>query len=398
MCRNERYNAQYYKIKLISAIIPDLPIIKFPRWPDVILDLHDIRIGLHIAVPDFRFRLNPIRLPELGALNLPNASHLSLSLPNIPDLPKLPELPDLPDLPSLPKVSLPNLPPPPKLPKIFGSVSSFLSIAKTLSKLYCYYQKTALVPEWNVGDVIAERTERQGTLPMDFLNLQFPNISVSSIKNIVVSSHVNFEVETDFLAQFARNAVKPINNFTADISKSVPKKLTPDINIQSPQNIDIQVGLTGATLRSSGFLESSDFFSYFRDELVRDNHTKNLVVSLDRALEKSHQESDILDQDLLAYNDKKFATLKKYVEDHNRETAKMQHIIDLLRTKTENPLLASENLLPRLLVSQRDASNLGEMAADFNKDFVTSVTQKDTPVSSSSRLQTSKDALLSKLS
>jgi hypothetical protein len=398
VCRNERYNAQYYKIKLISAIIPDLPIIKFPRWPDVILDLHDIRIGLHIAVPDFRFRLNPIRLPELGALNLPNASHLSLSLPNIPDLPKLPELPDLPDLPSLPKVSLPNLPPPPKLPKIFGSVSSFLSIAKTLSKLYCYYQKTALVPEWNVGDVIAERTERQGTLPMDFLNLQFPNISVSSIKNIVVSSHVNFEVETDFLAQFARNAVKPINNFTADISKSVPKKLTPDINIQSPQNIDIQVGLTGATLRSSGFLESSDFFSYFRDELVRDNHTKNLVVSLDRALEKSHQESDILDQDLLAYNDKKFATLKKYVEDHNRETAKMQHIIDLLRTKTENPLLASENLLPRLLVSQRDASNLGEMAADFNKDFVTSVTQKDTPVSSSSRLQTSKDALLSKLS
>ena len=119
VCTNQRYNAQYYKFKLISAIIPNLPIVRFPRWPDIFLDFHDIRIGLHIAVPNFAFRLNPIRLPGLPELSLPNSPNATLSLPTLPTLPKLPDLPELPSLPSLPKVQLPNLPPPPKIPKIF---------------------------------------------------------------------------------------------------------------------------------------------------------------------------------------------------------------------------------------------------------------------------------------
>jgi hypothetical protein len=150
VCRNERYNAQYFKYKLLSSILPSLPIIRFPRWPNIVLDLSDVRFGIAISVPNFQFRLNPIRLPALPSLSLPRIPRLGFSLPSIPSLPPIPRLPDLPNLPSLPKVQLPNLPPPQKLPKLFGAVASFAKIMKLIAKMKCYYANTVLVPEWNV--------------------------------------------------------------------------------------------------------------------------------------------------------------------------------------------------------------------------------------------------------
>jgi hypothetical protein len=44
VCRNERYNAKYFKYKIISALIPSIPVIQFPRWPDIVLDLSDVRL------------------------------------------------------------------------------------------------------------------------------------------------------------------------------------------------------------------------------------------------------------------------------------------------------------------------------------------------------------------
>lgn len=161
VCRNERHNSQKWKFKLISAIIPKIPVISFPKWPDIVLDLSDVRLGIDISVPDFNFRISPLRLPTLPNLSLPDSPSASFSLPTLPVLPALPSLPDLPELPSLPMVDLPDLPPPPKLPKLGGSIKASLDILKLISKLYCYYQKTSLIPEWQVGDVIAQRTERQ---------------------------------------------------------------------------------------------------------------------------------------------------------------------------------------------------------------------------------------------
>jgi hypothetical protein len=42
-CNNERYDLKHFMFKLISAIIPKIPIIQFPKWPDIWLDLHNIR-------------------------------------------------------------------------------------------------------------------------------------------------------------------------------------------------------------------------------------------------------------------------------------------------------------------------------------------------------------------
>ncbi len=225
VCRNERHNSQAWKFKLISAIIPQIPVISFPKWPDIVLDLSDVRLGIDIAVPDFNFRISPLKLPSLPSFSLPSSPNANFSLPTLPILPALPSLPDLPELPSLPMVKLPDLPPPPKLPKLSGSIKASLDILKLISKMYCYYQKTVLIPEWQVGDVIAQRTERQGTLPMDFIDIQFPQFSVPALKEIRISTHLNYTLRTDFLTEFAQNAVKPINEFTTDLSNKIPSQI-----------------------------------------------------------------------------------------------------------------------------------------------------------------------------
>lgn len=225
VCRNERHNSQTWKFKLISAVIPQIPVISFPKWPDIVLDLSDVRLGIDIAVPDFNFRISPMKLPSLPSFSLPTAPTANFSLPSLPVLPALPSLPDLPELPSLPMVDLPDLPPPPKLPKLSGSIKASLNILKLIAKMYCYYQNTVLIPEWQVGDVIAQRTERQGTLSMDFLDIQFPQFSIPTLKEIRISTHLNYTLRTDFLTEFAQNAVKPINQFTTDLSNKIPSQI-----------------------------------------------------------------------------------------------------------------------------------------------------------------------------
>lgn len=76
------------------------------------------------------------------------------------------------------------------------------------------------------------------TLPFDFLSVKFPQISIPGIKEIRVSTHVNFELKSDFIVEFAKSAVKPINRLNTDFSK-IPTKIAPDINISTPPNINI---------------------------------------------------------------------------------------------------------------------------------------------------------------
>lgn len=84
---------------------------------------------------------------------------------------------------------------------------------KLFAKIYCFYQKTPLIPEAELGTVLAQRTDRQGTLSFDFLKIKFPQFSVSSLKEIRASTHVNFNLRSDFISTFARGAVKPLNSF-----------------------------------------------------------------------------------------------------------------------------------------------------------------------------------------
>lgn len=79
-------------------------------------------------------------------------------------------------------------------------------------------------------------------MSFDFLDINFPQITLPTIRNITVSSHVNFQLRSEFIAEFAKSAVKPINSFSTDLTHSLPKKIIPDIQVESPvQNIQLNL-------------------------------------------------------------------------------------------------------------------------------------------------------------
>jgi hypothetical protein len=376
VCRNERYNAKYFKYKIISALIPSIPVIQFPRWPDIVLDLSDVRLGIVLMVPNFQFNLKPIRLPDLPRFTLPRAPGLGLTLPTIDLLPPIPALPDLHDLPSIPTIRLPNLPPPPKLPKLFASLGVGLNILKLLQIMECYVNKTTLVPGWTVGDVIAQRTERQGTLPIDFLDISLPQFSIPSIREIRVSSHVDFDIRSEFVAEFAQAAVAPINNFNADLGRGIPKKIGDDVRIDAPKNINLKLESSHTTVEKQIALlqDSAHIFlsiDEFRVELLSQFESipefSHLIASLEEQTARAQKDAQSEEKKLLAYNDQKFKKLHTYIQKQYDETAQIQNIIDLLQSE-DSSILAQEKLERALLVSDAMIRSSEKLAQDWNKE------------------------------
>ncbi|MDR2639901.1 MAG: hypothetical protein LBC61_00755 [Candidatus Peribacteria bacterium] len=58
--------------ELVSAVVPSIPVIEFPKWPDIIVDLHNIRASLDISLPEFKITPRPLILPDLPDLSLPD--------------------------------------------------------------------------------------------------------------------------------------------------------------------------------------------------------------------------------------------------------------------------------------------------------------------------------------
>lgn len=228
-CKNERQDLQNFIFRLISSIIPSPPIIQFPKWPDIILDFHNIRAGMTIYMPDFEMNLRPIVLPDAPVLNLPRVPDINFNLPELPTLPQF-TIPELPELPSLPTIELPDLPPPPKIPKIFGAVEAVLNIMKLVTKVMCILKQSPFVPEWRAGDQIAFLTERNGYLPTDFIDIQPPAFSYSAISAIKVTTYVNFEFEMDFIVEAVRSITAPLDEMTNNIVNMFDIKIS-DINV-----------------------------------------------------------------------------------------------------------------------------------------------------------------------
>jgi hypothetical protein len=72
-CKNERNDLQTFIWELVSAVVPQIPVIEFPKWPDIIVDLHNIRANLDISLPEFKVSVRPFIFPNLPNLNLPDS-------------------------------------------------------------------------------------------------------------------------------------------------------------------------------------------------------------------------------------------------------------------------------------------------------------------------------------
>lgn len=249
-CKNERQDALEQEFSLVDMIMPKIPIIRFPKWPDIILDLHNIRAWLRVTLPEYNITSKPIILPSLPPLDLPKVPSADMALlVQLPQLPVLPSLsiPKLPDLPTLPTIQLPDLPPPPKLPKLLSSISVIVDIIKLITKAMCILKSSVLHPEWRAWDQIAFLTERTWYLWFDFFQVTSPEFSFPFVDAIKVSTYVNLEFEADFIVELARQIAMPINAFTNDFTNVFDvksnnmdfKDIVPKWTV--PSNIDVNV-------------------------------------------------------------------------------------------------------------------------------------------------------------
>ncbi len=244
-CRNERHDLQYFYWKLISIVIPDIPVIIFPKWPDIILDLHNVRVGLNVVLPDFNFNPRPLVLPRIPTLDLPSDPTITVDIPAMPLLPEL-DIPDLPRLPDIPTLDLPNIPQAPQIPKVLASFEWVLKILKLVVKMVCISRKSFFVPEWRAWDQIALITERNWYLPTDFIDLRLPQFSFPFVDAIKTTAYVNLEYDTDFIIEASKSVSSVLRVFSNDvINKLRINNINANVWIDIPDNVNIQPNIDG---------------------------------------------------------------------------------------------------------------------------------------------------------
>lgn len=236
VCHNEQWNLQEWLWIIISAVIPPIPVIKMPRWPDIELDFSDLDIGIDIAYPVFNFSFYPLELPDM-----PSPNFSGLTLPTIPQLPPLPDLNLDFEIPAINLPKLPNLPPAPIIPELSQAISIVLKIFKIVTLIQCLYRKVPLSPEWYVGTKIAHKTDRQWYLPIDFLNVQIPSVVIKWIDAIRVSTHVELTYDVDYIIEMIQSALEPLEDFPRDLSEytwDLPSSV--DINLDAEEGSTVQ--------------------------------------------------------------------------------------------------------------------------------------------------------------
>ena len=181
ICTNSRFgNFGYFT--LLGLVIPDIPIIKFPKWPDLVIDFSDLKGSIDIELPLLHFVLEPITLPKIPKVALPEIPldlSLALQIPSLPILPAMPELPELPPLPAIPSLNLPTLPPPPKLPDIGKSFEFIIPILEKILQIWCLIKKSfAPVPEAYLSDHVTLLTNRPSyMIPLDMLKPKIGDVA-----------------------------------------------------------------------------------------------------------------------------------------------------------------------------------------------------------------------------
>lgn len=163
--RNERWNLQHWLSIVIPQIIPNIPVIEMPRFPDVSGDYSEMDTSIDPEIPEYNLTFKPISLPRAPSVPPPGVAARPMEI-----LPKIPSLSaDIAD-PSVDIPMLPDLPPAPKMPWLSAALKPALGIFNATTKMLCLYRKVPLAPEWVAGTKVAHKSERQGYLPFDFLD------------------------------------------------------------------------------------------------------------------------------------------------------------------------------------------------------------------------------------
>lgn len=210
-CKNDRFSKLGLMMELFVAI-PEPPIIPIPKWPDIIFDVSQVKMGTKILWPDVVFKPEPIVLPnlptiDLTSISLPDAD-INIELPGfeipswILDFPDF-VLPNLPNLPPLPIPDLPDLPRPPKIPQLPNLVSNLSASLKPAIKILCLLKKGLVpIPEGSLATEIETLTQPsvQTVLPIiKNFGMQMPAIKYDYVKQIRVDVKIDMGIDTNFI-------------------------------------------------------------------------------------------------------------------------------------------------------------------------------------------------------
>lgn len=229
VCTNER-NANFGWITLLGLVIPDIPIIKFPKWPDVVLDMSDFDLNINLEMPTVHFVVEPIKLPKIPQITLPDLPalpdlQLLLSLPALPILPELPKLPELPPLPGVPSITLPTLPPPPKLPDIGKQMKVPMDLLDLILKMWCLVKKSfSPVPEGYLKDHAVLLTNRPAYLtPLDLLKPKIGDIEPfdTGFNEVRIETTIHLGLRFKAALEVVGDAAKEWNGAITDFSKFI---------------------------------------------------------------------------------------------------------------------------------------------------------------------------------
>ncbi len=193
---------------------------------------------------------------------------------------------------------------------------------------------------------------------------------------------MNFEIRSDFVTEFARAAVAPLNQFGADLGRAIPAKIAPDIDLSTPTNINLNNNIQSSTHTWSGgiidgyiaslerdkdvFMDTDEFATYLTSVFTTTSELAHLAPEVTHGMRAAALDAKRETDELLAYHASRYNLLRDYVSAQYDETANMQHIIDLL-TKETHILSSTDDIDRALMVSETLQSRSSVLARDFNE-------------------------------
>ncbi|MFH1218449.1 MAG: FG-GAP-like repeat-containing protein [Candidatus Peregrinibacteria bacterium] len=312
-CKNDRFSKLGLLMQLFAAI-PEPPIIPIPKWPDLVFDVSQLKTGVKIIWPDIVFQPQPIKLPDLPYITVPDLlPDVAFEIPGLDGLsiPKIPDfsMPKLPDLPPLPLPQLPDLPRPPKIPQLPQFVVKLVAALKPLFKLLCLLKNALIpIPEMGLATEIETLTQPsvKTVLPIIAqLGVQWPGITYDYIEQIRVTAKldmsINFYIIYNAVKYGADKMNEKVEEFVGEVNKytQFPLQQLIDAAIKAAEakaREAITEGIERAAGESEGVLkkESSMILSEAEEEVV-DEVFDVAEVDLSEFKELSALENQVID-------------------------------------------------------------------------------------------------------
>ncbi len=264
LCRSGRGEAVtgVFESTLNAVLSP--PIIRFPRLPDIVIDLSRIKGGVRIPVPRPKLHFVPILFPKLERLNLLGAPVWNVRLPGVPQLPQLLVVPPLPPFPPVPKITLPDIPPVPKLPDFPNGLKSLIGVIKPILVLACIYNKGFYtVDEKTELKSLIEGITARPALKMfriDFAGALFEDIVIPSIRRLEITIEVNLDMSLgENFIEITKDLFKPWNQAVTDLRKEAA-------SVQNSINQGLREYGGGAHTGQEQDVDLEDIFSHVSRE------------------------------------------------------------------------------------------------------------------------------------